>query len=153
MSMVDPISDYLTRIRNAAMARHNKVDIPASKILKAITQILYEEGYILNYTTLEDNKQGILRIYLKYGENKKSVIRGLKRVSSPGLRYYVSVDNIPRVLGGLGVAILSTSKGVLTDKKARKVWVGKSFVTFGSVLIRSRMCHVLVDYRCKFQGE
>ncbi len=124
MSMVDPISDYLTLIRNAAMARHNKVDIPASKILRAITQILYEEGYILNYTTLEDNKQGILRIYLKYGENKKSVIRGLKRVSSPGLRYYVSVDNIPRVLGGLGVAILSTPKGVLTDKKARKERVG-----------------------------
>lgn len=124
MSMVDPIADYLTRIRNAAMARHNKVDIPASKMLKAITQILYEEGYILNYTTLEDNKQGMLRIYLKYGENKKSVIRGLKRVSSPGLRYYVSVENIPRVLGGLGIAILSTPKGVLTDKKARKERVG-----------------------------
>lgn len=124
MCMVDPIADYLTRIRNAAMARHNKVDIPASKILKAITQILYEEGYILNYTTLEDKKQGILRIYLKYGENKKSVIRGLKRVSSPGLRYYVSVENIPRVLGGLGIAILSTPKGILTDKKARKERVG-----------------------------
>lgn len=124
MCMVDPIADYLTRIRNAAMARHNKVDIPASKILKAITQILYEEGYILNYTTLEDKKQGILRIYLKYGENKKSVIRGLKRVSSPGMRYYVSVENIPRVLGGLGIAILSTPKGILTDKKARKERVG-----------------------------
>jgi len=124
MSIVDPIADYLTRIRNATMARHNKVDIPASKILKAITQILYEEGYILNYTTLEDTKQGILRIYLKYGEDKKSVIRGLKRVSSPGLRYYVSVENIPRVLGGLGIAILSTPKGVLTDKKARKERVG-----------------------------
>jgi len=124
MSIVDPIADYLTRIRNATMAQHNKVDIPASKILKAITQILYEEGYILNYTTLEDTKQGILRIYLKYGEDKKSVIRGLKRVSSPGLRYYVSVENIPRVLGGLGIAILSTPKGVLTDKKARKERVG-----------------------------
>lgn len=124
MSMVDPIADYLTRIRNATMARHNKVDIPTSKILKAITQILYEEGYILNYTTLEDTKQGTLRIYLKYGEDKKSIIRGLKRVSSPGLRYYVSVENIPRVLGGLGIAILSTPKGVLTDKKARKERVG-----------------------------
>lgn len=124
MSMVDPIADYLTRIRNATMARHNKVDIPTSKILKAITQILYEEGYILNYTTLEDPKQGILRIYLKYGKDKKSIIRGLKRVSSPGLRYYVSVENIPRVLGGLGIAILSTPKGVLTDKKARKERVG-----------------------------
>lgn len=124
MSIVDPIADYLTRIRNATMARHNKVDIPASKILKAITQILYEEGYILNYTTLEDNKQGILRIYLKYAENKESIIQGLKRVSSPGLRYYVSVENIPRVLGGLGIAILSTPKGVLTDKKARKERVG-----------------------------
>lgn len=124
MSMVDPIADYLTRIRNATMARHNKVDIPTSKILKAITQILYEEGYILNYTTLEDTKQGILRIYLKYGKDKKSIIRGLKRVSSPGLRYYVSVENIPRVLGGLGIAILSTPKGVLTDKKARKERVG-----------------------------
>jgi small subunit ribosomal protein S8 len=124
MSMTDPISDFLTRIRNASMARHNKVDIPASNLLKEVTKIFLEEGYILNYTTIDDNKQGIIRIYLKYGNNKRSVIKGMRRISSPGLRRYVRVENIPRVLNGLGIAILSTPKGILTDKKAKREKVG-----------------------------
>jgi small subunit ribosomal protein S8 len=124
MSMTDPIADYLTRIRNAALARHSKVDVPASKLLTEVTKIFQEEGYILNFTTLEDNKQGVLRIYLKYGRNKKSAIKGMRRVSAPGLRRYVGVDEIPKVLNGMGIAILSTPKGVLTDRKARHEKVG-----------------------------
>jgi len=124
MSMTDPISDYLSRIRNAAMAHHSKVDIPASKIIKEITRILHEEGYIRNYTTIDDNKQGVVRIYLKYGEDRKSAIHGLKRISRPGYRRYANVQSIPRVLNGLGVAVLSTPKGLLPDKKARKERLG-----------------------------
>jgi small subunit ribosomal protein S8 len=131
MSITDPIADYLTMIRNASQARHSKVDIPASKLLNKMTEILLEEGYIRNFTMIENDKQGIIRIYLKYNHNKKSAITGLKRISRPGYRQYIGVDEIPRVLNGLGVAILSTSKGVLTDKKARAANIG------GEVL-----CHV-----------
>ncbi|MBN2104292.1 30S ribosomal protein S8 [bacterium] len=124
MSMNDPIADFLTRIRNAQMAKFGKVDIPASNVLKEMTQLMKEEGYILNYTFIDDNKQGIIRIYLKYGDQKRPAISGLKRVSRPGLRRYVNASDIPRVLNGLGIAVLSTSKGVLTNKQARKNNVG-----------------------------
>ncbi|MDM7926645.1 MAG: 30S ribosomal protein S8 [bacterium] len=124
MSMTDPISDFLTRVRNASLARHSKVDVPASGQIKAITQIFLDEGYIQNFTTIDDNKQGVVRIYLKYGANRKAAIKGMQRVSSPGLRRYVDAQQIPRVLNGFGTAILSTSKGILTDKKARQEKVG-----------------------------
>ena len=124
MSMTDPIADYLTRIRNAMARRHSKVDIPASNMLKAISRILHEQGYIRNFTVIEDDKQGVVRIYLKYGADKASAITGLKRVSRPGFRIYSKVDEIPRVMNGLGVAIVSTPKGILTDKQARKERVG-----------------------------
>jgi small subunit ribosomal protein S8 len=131
MSITDPIADYLTMIRNASQARHSKVDIPASKLLNKMTEILLQEGFIRNFTKVENTKQGIIRIYLKYNHNKKSAITGLKRISRPGYRQYIGVDEIPRVLNGLGIAILSTSKGILTDKKARAENVG------GEVL-----CHI-----------
>jgi small subunit ribosomal protein S8 len=124
MSMTDPVADYLTRLRNAIMARHNKVDVPASNMVKAITKILLDEGYILNFTPIEDSKQGLVRIYLKYGENKKCAITGIERVSKPGLRRYAKVEDIPKVLGGLGIAVLSTPKGILTNRQARKEKVG-----------------------------
>ena len=130
MSMTDPIADYLTRIRNAIQARHSKVDIPASNTLKEMTRILLEEGYIRNYTLIDDAKQDVLRIYLKYGEDRKSAIVGLKRVSRPGLRCYRGVKNIPRVLNGLGVAILSTPNGILTDRQARKERVGGEILCY-----------------------
>ncbi len=120
MSMNDPIADYLTRIRNAITAQHSKVDIPASNILKKISEILVDEGYIKNFTMIDDNKQGMLRLYLKYIESGRNVIKGLERVSKPGIRRYVKVSEIPRVLNGLGVAVLTTSKGVLTGKEAKK---------------------------------
>lgn len=126
MSMTDPIADYLTRIRNATQAKHSKVDIPASNLIKEMTRILMEEGYIRNYTLIDNPKhpQDILRVYLKYIGDRKSVISGLQRVSRPGYRQYTKVDEIPRVLNGLGVVILSTPKGILTDKNARKERVG-----------------------------
>ena len=126
MSMTDPIADYLTRIRNATQAKHSKVDIPASNMLKKMTRILMEEGYIRNYTLIDDprHRQGIVRVYLKYIGDRRSAITGLKRVSRPGFRQYTKVDTIPRVLNGLGIAILSTPKGILTDKNARKERVG-----------------------------
>ena len=130
MSITDPIADYLTRIRNAARARHSKVDIPASNILKEITRILLEEGYIRNYTTINDSKQGILRVYLKYNKDRESAIAGLKRVSRPGYRRYTGVEKIPRVLNGLGIAILSTPKGILTDKEARREKVGGEILCY-----------------------
>jgi len=130
MSMTDPIADYLTRIRNATCVNHSKVDIPASNITKEISRILLELGYIRNFTVIEDNKQGIIRIYLKYGNNKKSVITGLKRVSRPGLRKYVGVNDIPRVLNGLGTVILSTPKGIMSDKVARKEKVGGEVICY-----------------------
>ncbi len=124
MSMTDPIADYLTRIRNATRARHSKVDIPVSNILKEITRILMEEGYIRDFTIIDDKNQGTVRIYLKYGKDQRCAITGIKRMSRPGYRRYASVDNIPRVLNGLGISILTTPKGLLTGKKARKENVG-----------------------------
>ena len=124
MTMTDPISDYLTRIRNAAKAKHSKVDIPASKVKREITKILHDYRYIKNFLNIEDNKQGIIRIYLKYDENDNCVIGKLVRVSKPGLRKYVGVKEIPSVLNNLGIAILSTPKGIITDKKAKELGVG-----------------------------
>jgi len=123
--MTDPIADYLTRIRNAIMAKHKVVDIPASNLKQDITKILYEKGYILNYKYEEDKLQGIIRIALKYHpETKIPAIKSMKRISKPGLRKYTGADKLPRVLNGLGIAILSTSQGVMTDKEARKLKVG-----------------------------
>ncbi|ADL42162.1 ribosomal protein S8 [Caldicellulosiruptor acetigenus I77R1B] len=124
MYVIDPIADMLTRIRNANNARHEVVDIPASKMKKAIAQILLEEGFIKDYEIIDDGKNGIIRIRLKYGPNKERAITGLKRISKPGRRVYAGKDELPRVLGGLGIAIISTSKGIMTDKKARKEGVG-----------------------------
>ena len=129
MSMTDPISDFLTRIRNAAKAKHKRVDIPASNLKKAVAQILLEEKFITGYTMLEDGKQGMLRIQLKYNSGK-SVIMGLRRVSRPGLRLYRSSDELPRVLGGMGIAILTTSKGLMTDHRARKEHVGGEVLAY-----------------------
>jgi len=122
--MTDPIADMLTRIRNGSNAKHESVDVPASNIKKEIAQILLDEGFIKGYDIIEDGKQGIIRIELKYGKHGEKVISGIKRISKPGLKVYVKSDEIPRVLGGLGIAILSTSKGVMTDKRARKEHVG-----------------------------
>lgn len=124
MVTTDPIADMLTRIRNANTVKHETVDIPASNIKKALAQILLDEGYIKTYDVLEDGLQGIIRVNLKYGQNKTKVITGLKRISKPGLRVYAKKEEIPKVLGGLGVAIISTSKGIMTDKKARLEGVG-----------------------------
>ena len=124
MSMTDPIADFLTRIRNAIKARHTKVDIPISRLKEHITKLLVEYRYIKNYIMIDDGKQGLIRIYLKYDEDNKSVITTLKRGSKPGLRKYVKATEIPRVLNNLGIAILSTSKGVVTDREARQHGVG-----------------------------
>ena len=124
MHITDSIADMLTRIRNAGAAKHETVDVPASKMKKAIAQILLDEGYIKSFQLIEDGKQGIIRIVLKYGENKTSVISGLRRVSKPGLRIYTNCEDMPKVMKGLGIAIVSTSKGVMTDKQARKENVG-----------------------------
>ena len=125
MGMTDPLADMLTRLRNANKAKHEKVDVPASNLKAHVARLLKDEGYIKNYKVIRDNKQGTLRIYLKYeGETKKQIISGLERISRPGIRRYVSKDEIPLVLRGLGLSILSTSKGVITDKEARKLNVG-----------------------------
>lgn len=130
MQITDTIADMLTRIRNANSAKHDTVDIPASNMKKAIAQILLDEGYIKSFQVIEDSKQGNIRITLKYGPGKSSVISGLKRVSKPGLRIYTSCDEMPRVMKGLGIAILSTPKGVMTDKHARKANVGGEVLAF-----------------------
>ncbi len=130
MQLTDPIADMLTRIRNANSARHETVDIPASNMKKAIADILNEEGYIRGYQIIDDEKQGIIRVTLKYGANKERVLSGLKRISKPGLRVYASHDELPRVLKGLGIAIISTSKGIMTDKKARAAHVGGEVLAF-----------------------
>ena len=130
MHITDSIADMLTRIRNAGAAKHETVDVPASKMKKAIAQILLDEGYIKSFQLIEDGKQGIIRIVLKYGENKTSVISGLRRVSKPGLRIYTICDDIPKVMKCLGIAIVSTSKGVMTDKQARKENVGGEVLAF-----------------------
>jgi small subunit ribosomal protein S8 len=122
--VTDPVADLLTRIRNGSMAEHEKVDVPASKLKVRVVEILKEEGFIKNFRLIEDQKQGVLRVYLKYGPAQERVITGLRRVSKPGRRLYVSADRIPSVLGGMGVAILSTPRGVLTDRESRKAKVG-----------------------------
>ena len=124
MVMTDPIADYLTRIRNANMAKHDSVEIPASNIKKSISEILKREGFIREYEVADDNKQGVIKVFLKYGPNGERVISGLKRISKPGLRNYVSAEDLPKVLNGLGIAIVSTSAGVITDKEARQKNVG-----------------------------
>ncbi len=130
MHITDPIADMLTRIRNAASAKHDTVDIPASKMKKAIAEILLEEGYIKSFQVIDDGTQGILRVTLKYLPGKEKAIQGLRRVSKPGLRIYAGADDLPRVLGGLGIAIISTSKGVMTDKKARQEHVGGEVLAY-----------------------
>ena len=130
MHITDPIADMLTRIRNANAARHTTVDVPASNMKKAIAQILLDEGYIKNFQIINDGGQGIIKITLKYTQNKEQVIKGLRRVSKPGLRVYVGAEDLPHVLKGLGIAIISTSKGVITDKKARVDNVGGEVLAF-----------------------
>lgn len=130
MHITDPIADMLTRIRNASNAKHETVDIPASNMKKQIAQILVDEGYIKSYNVVDDGKQDTIKVILKYGPNKSQVIQGMKRVSKPGLRIYVGSDEIPKVMRGLGVAIVSTSKGVMTDKAARKENVGGEVLAF-----------------------
>ena len=130
MQISDVIADMLTRIRNANDAKHETVDIPASNLKKSIAQILLEEGYIKNYQIVEDGKQGIIRVALKYAPGKQKVIHGLRRVSKPGLRIYSNCEDMPKVMNGLGIAIVSTSKGVMTDKKARQANVGGEVLAF-----------------------
>ncbi len=130
MHITDPIADMLTRIRNANSAKHETVDIPASNMKKAIAQILLDEGYIASYKVIEDEKQGVIRVTLKYGEGKSQVITGLRRVSKPGLRIYSNVEDMPKVMKGLGIAIVSTSKGIMTDREARKQNVGGEVLAF-----------------------
>ena len=130
MHITDPIADMLTRIRNANNAKHDTVDVPASNMKKAIAQIVLEEGYIKNFQLIDDGTQGVIRITLKYNAGKEKVLSGLRRVSKPGLRVYAGADELPRVLRGLGTAIVSTSKGVMTDKKAREAHVGGEVLAF-----------------------
>ena len=130
MQITDSIADMLTRIRNATSAKHDTVSVPASNIKKAIAQILLDEGYIKGFKVIDDGKQGVIEIALKYGFNKTSVIIGLRRVSKPGLRIYTNCENMPKVMRGLGIAIISTSKGVMTDKDARKLNVGGEVLAF-----------------------
>jgi len=130
MVMTDPIADMLTRIRNGNNAKHDSVDIPASNIKKQLAQILLDEGFIKGFDVIDDGKQGIIRVDLKYGKHNEKVISGIKRISKPGLRVYVKSDEVPRVLGGLGIAILSTSSGIMTDKVARKEGVGGEVICY-----------------------
>ncbi|MBE6903250.1 MAG: 30S ribosomal protein S8 [Ruminococcaceae bacterium] len=130
MYITDPIADMLTRIRNANSAKHETVDIPASNMKKAIAEILVNEGYIKNYQIIDDSKQGIIRVTLKYTPEKEKVIKGLKRISKPGLRVYANCEDMPKVMKGLGIAIVSTSKGVMTDRAARKENVGGEVLAF-----------------------
>lgn len=130
MVMTDPIADMITQIRNANTARHDRLDLPASNMKKSIADILKREGYIRNYEYIKDKKQGILRIYLKYGAQEERVITGLKRISKPGLRVYVKANEVPRVLNGLGTAIVSTSNGVLSDREARSQAVGGEVLAY-----------------------
>ena len=128
--MSDPIADLLTRIRNASRAEHEKVDVPASRLKMKIAELLKEEGFVKNYRLIEDTKQGVLRIYLKYGAGNEKMISGLVRVSRPGRRVYVGKDKIPSILGGMGVALLSTSRGVMTDRESRKQQVGGEVLAY-----------------------
>jgi len=130
VQITDSIADMLTRIRNASAAKHDSVDVPASKMKRAIAQILLDEGYIKNFHMIDDKKQGILRIALKYGENRSQTFMGLRRISKPGLRIYTSCEDCPKVMNGLGIAILSTSKGIMTDKTARRENVGGELLAY-----------------------
>ena len=130
MVMTDPVADFLTRIRNANMVMHETVEVPASKTKLAIAEILKNEGYIKEYEQVEDGKQGVIRVYLKYGANKTKVITCLRRISKPGLKVYCKKDEVPKVLGGLGIAIISTSKGIVTDKEARKLGLGGEVICY-----------------------
>lgn len=130
MNTTDPIADMLTRIRNANSAKHESVEVPASNMKKQIAQILVDEGYIKSFNVIDDGKQGMIKINLKYGANKAKVLQGLKKISKPGLRIYVGKDEVPKVMRGLGVAIISTSKGVMTDKAARNANVGGEVLAF-----------------------
>ena len=130
MVMTDPIADLLTRIRNANVARHDQLEVPASNLKKEIVDILKREGFIRDFEYIEDSKQGVLRLFLKYGQDNERVITGIKKISKPGLRVYVKADELPRVLNGLGIAVVSTSKGVLTDKEARQQAVGGEVLAY-----------------------
>ncbi|GGE54485.1 30S ribosomal protein S8 [Pullulanibacillus camelliae] len=130
MVMTDPIADMLTRIRNANNVRHESLELPGSRVKKEIAEILKREGFVKDVEFVEDDKQGVLRIFLKYGQNQERVITGLKRISKPGLRVYAKADEVPRVLGGLGIAIVSTSKGIITDKEARQQKVGGEVLAY-----------------------
>ncbi|TGB00902.1 30S ribosomal protein S8 [Halobacillus salinus] len=130
MTMTDPIADMLTRIRNANMVRHEKLELPASNVKKEIADILKREGFVRDYEFVEDSKQGVLRIFLKYGQSNERVITGVKRISKPGLRVYAKAEELPKVLNGLGVAVVSTSKGVLTDKEAREQAIGGEVLAY-----------------------
>ena len=130
MTMTDPIADMLTRIRNANTVGHDTVDIPASRMKKSIAVILTEEGYIKGFDVIDDNKQGTIRVQMKYGPDKERVITGIKKISKPGLKVYAKANEVPRVLGGLGIAIISTSNGVISDKEARKLGVGGEVVCY-----------------------
>ena len=130
MTMTDPIADMLTRIRNANTVGHETVEIPASKMKKAISEILKEEGYITDFDVIEDDKQGMIKVTMKYGANKEKVISGIKKISKPGLKVYAKAGEVPKVLGGLGIAIVSTSKGIVSDKEARKLGVGGEVICY-----------------------
>ncbi|MCL1916952.1 MAG: 30S ribosomal protein S8 [Peptococcaceae bacterium] len=130
MSMSDPIADFLTRIRNAGTVHHDKIEVPSSSAKRALADLMKKEGFIKDYEVTEDNKQGILKVYLKYGPNRERVITGLKRISRPGLRIYAKKDQLPKVLGGLGVAVISTSKGIMPDRQARQQGLGGEVICY-----------------------
>lgn len=130
MTMTDPIADMLTRVRNANTVRHENVDVPASNIKKELARILLEEGFIKGYDVIEDGKQGLIRLQLKYGKNGEKVITGIKRISKPGMRVYADSHSVPKVLNGLGISIISTSKGILTDKQARELGIGGEVICY-----------------------
>ncbi len=130
MTMTDPIADMLTRVRNATSVLHDTVDIPGSNIKKEISRILLEEGYIKGYDVIEDGKQGLIRMQLKYGKNGEKVITGIKKISKPGMRVYADRNNVPRVLNGIGISVISTSKGIVTDKQARELGVGGEVICY-----------------------
>ena len=130
MTMTDPIADMLTRVRNANTVRHENVDVPTSNIKKELARILLEEGFIKGYDVIEDGKQGLIRLQLKYGKNGEKVITGIKRISKPGMRVYADNHSVPKVLNGLGISIISTSKGILTDKQARELGIGGEVICY-----------------------
>ena len=130
MTMTDPIADMLTRVRNASSVHHDTVDVPASNIKRELARILLEEGYIKGYDVIEDGKQGLIRIQLKYGKAGEKVITGIKKISKPGMRVYADKTNVPKVLNGIGISVISTSKGILTDKQARELGVGGEVICY-----------------------